>query len=116
MTSDELFERLFRFAEMVIDIANALPKTASGFEIGKQLVKAGTSVGSNYEEAQGAFSKNDFRYRVAICLKESRESHFWLRLVNSKLLQENEIVKSALCEAQEFKSIFGAMLKTSRQE
>ncbi len=60
MTSDELCERLFRFAEIVIDIANALPRTAAGSEIGKPLVKVGTSVGSNYEEAQGAFSKNDF--------------------------------------------------------
>ena len=55
MTSEELCERLFRFAEMVIDIANALPKTSAGFAVGKQFVKAGTSIGANYEESQGAF-------------------------------------------------------------
>lgn len=116
MTSDELCERLFRFAEMVIDIANALPKTPAGFAVGKQFVKAGTSIGANYEEAQGAFSKKDFRYKIATCLKESRETHFWLRLIYSKLLPQNELVKAAGQEAKEFKAIFGKMLKTSRQE
>lgn len=116
MTPDELRERLFRFAELVIDIANALPKTSAGFEIGKQFVKAGTSIGANYEEAQGAFSKQDFRYKIAICLKESRETHFWLRLINSRFLKEDALVKEALQEAKEFKAIFGAMLKNLRKE
>ncbi len=116
MRSNELCERLFRFAEMVIDISDALPRTSAGFAVGKQLVKAGTSIGANYEESQGAFSKKDFRYKIATCLKESRETHFWLRLVYRKLLPHNELVKKAGQEAKEFKAIFGQMLKTSRQK
>jgi four helix bundle protein len=52
-----------------------------GKRIGDQLLRSGTSVGANYEEAQGAESKGDFAHKLQIALKEVRESNYWLRLL-----------------------------------
>ena len=114
MTSEELSNRLFKFSELIIDIANQLPNTVAGKEIGRQLIKSGTSIGANYEEAQGAFSKQDFCYKVSICLKESKESNYWLKLINNKILIKNSLVIKAINESKELCSIFGAIVKNSK--
>jgi four helix bundle protein len=60
--SDQLSERLLDFAVETIKIANALPNTVAGRHVGGQLIRAGTSSGSNYEEACGAESRSDFAH------------------------------------------------------
>ena len=62
-----------------------LPKSKVNAVITFQLAKSSTSVGSNYEEAQAAESSNDFIHKIGIVLKESRESNFWLRILDSIL-------------------------------
>lgn len=116
MNSEELSNRLFKFAELIIDIANQLPNTVVGKEIGRQLIRSGTSIGANYEEAQGAFSKQDFCYRVSICLKESKESNYWLKLINKKILIKNSLVIDAIHESNQLCSIFGSIVKTSKRK
>jgi len=72
----ELDERLLEYGARVIKLVEALPRTLVGRRIGDQLLRSATSVGANYEEAQGTESKGDFVHKLQIALKEMRESHF----------------------------------------
>jgi four helix bundle protein len=89
MTPDDLTERLLEFAVRVGKVVNALPPTRLGRHIAGQLVRSGTSPGPNYQEGCAAESRADFVHKLTICLKELRESHFWIRLIiKSNLLPE----------------------------
>ncbi len=89
MSPDELAERLLDFAVRVGKVVNALPATRLGRHIAGQLVRSGTSPAPNYEEGRAAESRADFVHKLAVCLKELRESHFWIQLiVRSKTLPE----------------------------
>ena len=79
--NNQLSDRLLDFAVEVIKITDALPNTVAGRHVGGQLIRAGTSCGSNYEEACGAESRSDFAHKMSIVLKELKESRFWLKLI-----------------------------------
>jgi four helix bundle protein len=69
-----------------------LPKDVAGHEIGRQVLRSGTSVGANVEEADAAESTGDMVHKLKISLKEAQESRFWLRTIrDSDLLVEKEV-------------------------
>ena len=82
-----------------------------------QLAKSSTSVGSNYEEAQAAESGSDFIHKIGIVLKESRESNFWLRILDSILsdAHKHEDFKNILKESFELIKIFTSIKLTAQQ-
>lgn len=88
----EIEERLMDFAVRVGKTVDALPETRLGRHIAGQLVRSGTSPAPNYAEACSAESKRDFIHKLAIALKELRESYVWIRLiVKSELLPEQRL-------------------------
>lgn len=76
----QLEERTLVFAAAVVRFVATLPQTEAGRVIQRQLVRAGTSIGSNYREANRAESKDDFVHKTGIVLKESAETAYWLEL------------------------------------
>src|SRR3989344_768139 len=80
----DLEERTFVFARQVRAFVKRLPKNIANYEDGSQLIRASGSVGANYIEANEALSKKDFIMRAKICRKESKESRYWLRLVDTE--------------------------------
>ncbi|SEF63783.1 four helix bundle protein [Halpernia humi] len=78
-----------------------------------QLSKSSTSVGTNYEEAQAGSSKADFKNKCKICLKEARESNYWLRVLKELLDDKNLELDRLLKESLEIKKIFGAIVKNT---
>lgn len=74
----ELEDRTLEFALRVIALVDSLPKTTAGTVVGRQLMKAGSSIGANYREAGRAESKEDFIHKIAIAEKEAAETEFWL--------------------------------------
>jgi four helix bundle protein len=109
----DLEERTLTFARSVRDFVAALPKSLTNSEYAKQLTRSSGSVGANYIEANEALSKKDFALRIKICRKESKESRYWLELVESK--QEDVTTKESLIqEATELMKIFGAILVKSQ--
>ena len=78
----DLEERTAKFGEDIIEFAKKIPKIPITVPLISQLVRAGTSVGSNYCEADCAESKKDFEHKLGICKKESKESKHWLRMVS----------------------------------
>lgn len=103
-----LAERLFEFAVEVIKTIRTLPRSKEYSVITYQLVKSASSIGANYEEAQGAVSKADFSNKVGICLKECRETTYWIRLI-IEVLEENETWKPLKQEATELQNILGSI-------
>ena len=78
-------ERLFQFAVRAVKFLRNLPGEPEINNIRDQLSKSSSSSGANYEEAQAAYSKQDFLFKIDISLKEMRESNYWLRLTNATL-------------------------------
>jgi four helix bundle protein len=76
----DLHERTFRFAVQVTKYVRTFPRDVVGFEYGKQLIRCGCSPASNYEEADEYASLKDFIHKIRTCLKESKETRYWLRL------------------------------------
>ena len=93
-TRFDLSERLVEFASNMIQIAAALPSMFSGNHLANQLVKSVTSSSLNYVEAQGAESRNDFIHKLKIALKELRETHCCLRIIQKQnWLKEDKLAK-----------------------
>ena len=78
---NDLSDRLLGFAVRVGKAVNALPRNRMGRHIAGQLIRSGTSAAPNYEEGCAAESRADFVHKLSICLKELRESRFWIRLI-----------------------------------
>jgi four helix bundle protein len=112
---DQLSERLLDFVVKIIKIADALPKTVSGRHIGGQLVRDGTSSGSNYEEGCGAESRSDFIHKMSIVLKELKESRFWLRVIHRTQMLSPEDVQPMIGESEELCAIVGKSVSTARR-
>src|SRR3954447_14764345 len=79
MKGDDISDRLIDLAVRVIRLAEALPATKVGGHVGRQLFRAATSAGANFEEARGAESRADSVHKVGVGWKECRESVFWLK-------------------------------------
>jgi len=110
----DLEERTFIFARDVREFVKDLKPTVANIEDSKQLVRASGSVGANYIEANEALGKKDFLMRIRICKKESKESRFWLRLVDTYGDQKLEVRRQELVrEATELMNIFGSIIRKS---
>src|SRR5689334_19612335 len=91
----DLEERTARFGERVIGFARRIPANLVTQPLIPQLVRAATSVGANWSEADDAGSRKEFRYRISICKRESRETKHWLRMVvaaNPELKEEARLL------------------------
>jgi len=107
----DLEERTARFGEAVIGFAKKIPNSPAVFPLIGQLVRAATSVGANYCEADDAESKKDFRHKVSICKKEARECKHWLRMVVSAEPALKNEARLLWQEAKELHLIFAAILR-----
>lgn len=111
----DLEERTFEFARRVRSFVRKLPKTIANIEDGKQVIRSSGSVGANYIEANEALSRKDFLMRIKISRKESKESKFWLRLLDTGddagLERERQIFVK---EANELTMIFSSIMRKAK--
>ena len=110
----DLEERTLAFARNVSLFVKRLPKTLQNIEYSKQLVRATGSVGANYIEANEALSRRDFVMRVKISRKESKESRYWLQLVECQECDNSERA-TLIGEATELMKIFGAIVQKTEK-
>ena len=110
----DLEERTAQFGERVIDFVKTLPNNLINRELIGQLVRSGTSVGANYSEADGAESKKDFRHKIAICKKESKESKHWLRMIARANPERGDECRVLWGEAHELTLIFSSILSPKK--
>jgi len=112
----DLEERTAKFGENIIKFAKKVPKNAITIPLITQLVKAGTSVGANYCEADDAESKRDFTHKIGICKKEARESKHWLRMIVVACPELKEEARPLWTEAKELNLIFNAIIRSSKKK
>jgi four helix bundle protein len=107
----DLEERTARFGEAVVRLSKKIPRDPSNNRIIDQLVGCGTSVGANYREANGSFSKKDFHFSISRCVKESKETKFFLRMVAASEANLVEEARKLYREAHELHLIFATMYR-----
>jgi len=115
-----LNQRLLVFAVDIIKFLSNIPTKREFDVIRNQLSKSATSIGANYEESQAA-SYAEFKQRIQICLREARETHYWLKVIERlNLREEKSYLKELdrlLNEANEVGLIFGAIsAKVGKQD
>lgn len=112
----DITERSFQFAVRVVKLYRFLEKqNGAPRTLAKQLLRSGTSIGANIEEAQAGQSKADFIAKMSISRKESRETLYWLRLLEASEIVEVERLKDLKTEADELVRILTSIVKTAQQ-
>ena len=109
----DLEERTAVFGEDIIKLAKTIPRNPVTGPLISQLVRAGTSVGANYCEADDAESKKDFRHKISLCRKEARETKHWLRMVVTAESDLRESAKPLWREAKELNLIFATIRRNT---
>ncbi|MBI1872991.1 MAG: four helix bundle protein [Acidobacteria bacterium] len=113
----DIRERSFQFACAAVQLGQRLAKKGPiCWTIASQLVKAGTSVGANLEEAKGASSRRDFLAKSNIALKESREALYWLRIIAACNLESASELQFLLNEANEHVAILTTIVKNTKSK
>jgi len=107
-------EKSFNFALRIIKLSNYLREKKNEFVLSKQLLRCGTSIGANIEEALGGYSPADFKSRLTIAYKEARETHYWIRLLFESGFLTKKQSDSMLNDCEEILKIIGTIQKTIR--
>ena len=108
----DLEERTLNFAKEVIRFVKGLPRSIANAEIAEQLIRSSSSIGANYIESNESLSKKDSLMRIKISRKESKESIYWLKLVETKDQEKNR--ESLIGEATELMKIFGSIAEKTK--
>ena len=111
---NDLMERLIQFAVKTFKFIKTLPHDREYNVFQYQLSKAATSIGANYTESQAGTTK-EFYSRINICLRESRECHFWYIVINRLEIGDRKLCKELSQESKEIKLIFGS-IATKRKD
>lgn len=107
-----LLTKTYSFALRIIKLYQLLVKEQNEYILSKQVLKSGTSIGANSEEAVGAQSRKDFKSKLSIAYKEARESHYWLRLLRDSEILEKRLAESLITDCEEILKIIGSIIKT----
>jgi four helix bundle protein len=105
-------QKSFDFALKIVEAYKVLAHQKKEFVMSKQLLKAGTSVGANVEEAIGAQSKADFIHKLSISYKEARETNFWLKLLNKSSYIDDALYVELQQDCEEVLRILTSILNT----
>ena len=117
MKSDNVIQtKSYAFALKIVKIYQFLVEEKKEFVLSKQLLKSGTSIGANTEEALGGQTDKDFYTKFNIVYKEARETHFWLRLLRDSNILSGEQADSLLKDCEEILRIVGSITKTLKSK
>jgi four helix bundle protein len=112
---DELRERCFQFALEIVKTCRKMSRrTGNDWVLIRQVLRSGTSVGANLEEAQGAQSRADFIHKCSIACKEARETLYWLRLLGEAEVIEASVSAPLIKECDQLVAILTAIVKRSK--
>ncbi len=107
-------DKSYAFALRVVKLYQFLANDKKEFVLSKQVLRSGTSIGANIEEAIGGQSGKDFQSKMAIAYKEARETHYWIRLLrDSGYLTDND-AETILSDCEELMKIPGSIQKTMK--
>lgn len=105
----------YKFALRIVMLYLHLIKEKKEFQLSKQILRSGTSIGANIEEAQGGQSHKDFLSKISIAYKEARETHYWLRLLKDSHLIDDKLFESFIEDCNELLKIIGKIQITLKK-
>jgi len=115
MKKDNVIQiKSYNFAIRIVELYKHLSTEKKEFVLSKQLLRSGTSIGANIEEAIGGQSRKDFYAKLTISYKEARESHYWIRLLKDTNYLSQEQYDSLIIDVEELLKIIGSIQKTIR--
>lgn len=106
-------DKSYAFALRIIELYKELIRQ-NEYVLSKQLLKSGTSIGANVEEASAGQSRADFLSKMSIASKEARETHYWLRLIRDSRILDCSALEEILTEAEEISKMLTAIVKTTK--
>lgn len=110
-----VLEKSFSFAVGIVKTGRRLQLDRREWVLSKQLIRSGTSIGANIEEAIAAQSKKDFLSKMSIALKEARETHYWLRVIRESGLANDVEAEAQLPACQELVRLLSSITLTTRE-
>ena len=110
-----LCDRTFEFSKRIVLLCQTLyAKPGASRMLSNQLIRSGTSIGANVEEAQGGHSRKDFLYKISLACKEARETLYWLRLLAATEIVKLTRLKEIMCECDELVAILTTIVKKTK--
>jgi four helix bundle protein len=113
MTKSLIKEKTYKFALTIIELYQLLVQRGE-YVLSKQLLKSGTSIGANVEEALAGQSRPDFLSKMSIASKEARETNYWLRLLRDSALIERRYLEKPIAESAEVICMPTSIVKTKK--
>jgi len=110
-----VLEKSFAFAVSIVKTGRRLQLEQREWVLSKQLIRSGTSIGANIEEAIAAQSKKDFLSKMSIALKEARETHYWLRVIRDSGLADGVEAEANIPACQELVRLLSSITLTTRE-
>lgn len=114
MKENVVREKSFDFALRIVKMYRYLVENKKEFVLSKQVLRAGTAIGANVEEACQAESKPDFVHKLSIANKEAFETNYWLRLLRDSEVLENSHAKSVLKDCEELQKLLVSIIKKAK--
>ena len=115
MKESVLRDKSFAFSLRVVKLYKHLTTEHKEYVLAKQVLRSGTSIGANGEEAKHAQSKTDFVHKLSIAQKEAGETNYWLRLLNKSDYLDDRLADSLLADRDEIQRILTASIKTAKK-
>lgn len=115
MTESVVRKKSYEFALQVIVLYQHLTQDKKEFILSKQLLRSGTSIGANIEEALGGQSKKDFQHKMAIAYKEARETSYWIRLLTDSEIITTEYANELTPKLDELLKMLGKIQQTLKE-
>ena len=110
----DLEDRTLQFSKDIIIFCKSLPGNTINFRLIDQIIRSGTSMGANYREANETVTKKDFSHKIRICLREGKETRYWLELLKEANPGFEEKIDKLIIENGELIKIFAAILLKSK--
>ncbi len=115
MSNNIILDKTYQFAVKTVKLSQYLIDEKKEYVLSKQILRSGTSIGANTEEAIGGFSKKDFIYKLNIAYKEARETKYWLRILkDTDYISLNEF-DSLFDELEQILKILFTIIKKSKE-
>lgn len=114
MKENVVKDKSFKFAVRIVKLYQYLCSDKKEYVLSKQILRSGTSIGANVEEADGGISKSDFSSKISIAYKEAKETHYWLRLLKETNYLDDKMFNSLIYDCDEICKLLFSILKTTR--
>ncbi|BAX80171.1 four helix bundle protein [Labilibaculum antarcticum] len=114
MKPNPVNDKSYQFSVRIINLYKFLKSNKHEYVLSKQILRCGTSVGANIEEALGGISKKDFIAKLHISFKEARETHYWLRLLKDTEYIDDKMFESLILDCEEILKLLSKIIETSK--